>query len=91
MLVKKDKAKKSQKSRALQKDNQGLGQKLPTKENVTALLTDFEWDAKTTTNREEAFRILTYQGALGEIKPNFSRPPYWTLGEAQRAADERNR
>ena len=62
MLVKKDKAKKKQNSSAIQKDNQGLGQKLPTKENVTALLTDFEWDAKTTTNREEAFRILDALG-----------------------------
>jgi type II secretory pathway pseudopilin PulG len=62
MLVKKDKAKKNQNSIALQKDNKGLGQKLPTKENVTALLTDFDWDAKTTTNREEAFRILDAMG-----------------------------
>ena len=41
--------------------------------------------------RSSPRQFLTYQGALGEIEPNFSRPPYWTLGEAQRAADERNR
>lgn len=35
--------------------------------------------------------FLTYQGALNEVKTNRSRAPYWTLEEAQAAADERNR
>lgn len=41
--------------------------------------------------RSSPRQFLTYQGALGEIKPNLPRPPYWTLGEAQREAYERNR
>lgn len=36
-------------------------------------------------------QFLTYQGALNEVKQKSPGPPFWTLEEAQAAADERNR
>lgn len=57
--------------------------------SVKKLLSQMQWKMDQIRSSPRAF--LTYQGALNEVKTNRSRAPYWTLEEAQAAADERNR